>query len=372
MKRLLLFLLWLPLLLPAEGNQSTSGELERLNRQISELNGKIEACKQEKTTLLGQIYRLELQVESTSVGFNRTTLLLQETRSQIADKTAERQRLTDSIAHSRGQMRRVLRVLYKAGGEGTLRVLLNVRDFQQLFTNFHLIDRLLDADFDQIRQMKGAMAQLAQVERELLAKETRLATLRGDQQRQVAELRRVRGEKLQVIQRINRERQTFLQYLDELRDQAEQLDQIVHQHTLQGRPGDMGEARGQLRWPLRGEIVAQFGRKKSARFNTYVLHNGIEIRPSGDGEVRAVWDGEVIYSDYLQGYGNLLIVQHGRNYHTLYGRLESFLKHKGDKVARGEPIAVAGATGSTSGRSLYFEVRTNLKSEDPLKWLGKR
>ncbi len=369
----LLALLLCSLGILAEKPDTPPDELARLNRQIAEVNGKIEACKQQRMTLFNQIYRLELQAESAIVQQNRTQLLHQETRQQIASMNGEKKQLTESIASSREQMRRVLRVLYKAGGEGTLRALLNVRDFQQLFTNYHLISRLLDSDFDQIRQLKREMARLAQLTGELLARESRLTGLQKEQQRQIAELRQARSAKLLLIERVNRDRQSFLQWLDELQEQAGQLDRIVHQRTTPSTGGDLAAARGRLPWPLRGEIVTEFGRKKSSRFNTYVLHNGIEIRPASErAEVKAVWGGEIIYADYLQGYGNLLIVQHGRNYHTLYGRLESFLKQKGDKVGRGEEIAIAGSSGATDERVLYFEIRTNLKSEDPLKWLGKR
>ncbi|HEX7503201.1 MAG TPA: M23 family metallopeptidase, partial [Acidobacteriota bacterium] len=89
-------------------------------------------------------------------------------------------------------------------------------------------------------------------------------------------------------------------------------------------------------------------------------------------EIRAVGGGEIIFCDYFKGYGNLLIIQHAGNFHTLYGHCASFLKKLGDRVGTGEVIALAGNSGSLYGKALYFEIRQNLKPLDPLLWLGKR
>jgi septal ring factor EnvC (AmiA/AmiB activator) len=135
---------------------------------------------------------------------------------------------------------------------------------------------------------------------------------------------------------------------------------------------DLNLMRGKLAWPLGGKVISSFGKKKSARFNTYTMNNGIEIKPEQSDEVKAVGAGEVIFCDYFKGYGNLLIIQHAGNFHTLYGHCASFLKKLGDWVGTGEAIAVAGNSGSLYGKALYFEIRQNLKPLDPLLWLGKR
>jgi septal ring factor EnvC (AmiA/AmiB activator) len=87
--------------------------------------------------------------------------------------------------------------------------------------------------------------------------------------------------------------------------------------------------------------------------------------------IKAVYFGEVIYADYFMGgYGNLMIIEHAKNFHSLYGHCEKFLKKPGDKVKEGETIALVGDTGSIDGKSLHFEIRKNLKSQDPLNWLS--
>jgi septal ring factor EnvC (AmiA/AmiB activator) len=103
------------------------------------------------------------------------------------------------------------------------------------------------------------------------------------------------------------------------------------------------------------------------------MNNGIEIAPQKDGPtVQAIHPGKVIFADHFQGYGNLLIIDHGLNYYTLYGHCAEFLVNKGDLVRGEQPIAIAGDTGSLKGISLYFEIRFKARPLDPLQWLRRR
>ena len=103
------------------------------------------------------------------------------------------------------------------------------------------------------------------------------------------------------------------------------------------------------------------------------MNNGVEIAPGdGDLSVRSVHAGKVVFADHFQGYGNLLIVDHGQTYYSLYGHLAEFLVGKGDFVKTGQPIGVAGDTGSMVGVAVYFEIRYKTKPVDPLQWLSRR
>jgi septal ring factor EnvC (AmiA/AmiB activator) len=103
------------------------------------------------------------------------------------------------------------------------------------------------------------------------------------------------------------------------------------------------------------------------------MNNGIEIAPlKNDTTVRSVHAGKVAYADYFQGYGNLIIIDHGMTYYSLYGHCAEFLVNKGDWITAGQPIALAGDSGSLAGLSLYFEIRFKTKPLNPLQWLSRR
>ncbi len=120
-------------------------------------------------------------------------------------------------------------------------------------------------------------------------------------------------------------------------------------------------------------MITSFGLQKHPRFNTITFNNGIEIVPkNNDRTIKAIHAGKVVYADTFQGYGDLIIIDHGLNYFSLYGHCAECLVTKGDWVKEGQPIAIAGDTGSLKGICLYFEIRYKTKALDPLQWLRKR
>jgi septal ring factor EnvC (AmiA/AmiB activator) len=135
---------------------------------------------------------------------------------------------------------------------------------------------------------------------------------------------------------------------------------------------NLKQIKGRLDWPVKGNVISSFGKKRSTRFDTYIINNGIEIKPSSSDKVTAVYSGDIVFADYFKGYGNLIIIQHSRDLHSLYGHCEKIFKKRGESIGPGEVIATVGDTGSTLGKSLYFEIRNQLKPQNPLKWLRKK
>jgi murein hydrolase activator len=358
--------------LPAEDDK-----LPQINRRILEIEERLNTLKSERSTILNEIYKVELQAEIVVIEANKLDSQLREIEKKVAVKMAEKSLLEKRIEQSRDNIRRVLRIMYKTGSNGYAQILMSMKSIDQLFHSYRLMSLLIDQKLSEINTVKVDMNQLELVNRELQGKRNELLAVKDDRARKLGQLRILKTDKLHVIERIGRERGMHLQLLDELKNEAERLTSMIDQKSqaIPDQPGvDTALVRGKLAWPLRGIVISQFGKQKSHRFNTYTINNGIEIRPTQSDEIHVVFDGEVVFSDYYPGYGNLVIVQHSRSFHTLYGHCEKFLKQKGDRVARGDIVAVAGdsGAGANTGKSLYFEVRENLKAEDPLKWLGKR
>jgi septal ring factor EnvC (AmiA/AmiB activator) len=353
---------------------SSQDKLREINLKIEEIQARLLASKGDKASLLNDIYALELQAEAKVIELNRTALLTAEAQAQIARKRKEEARLEERVRRSRDNMRRILRVLHKMGELGYVKLFLNIRSLDQLFRNYRLIVSLMDDKVLEIREIRQGIARLQRLRAELQGQLGRLEGLRREKAGQLARLQGLKQEKLDMIGRINRQRDLNARLLEELKSESDNLTRILDQNTAPQAADavDLGPLRGRLAWPLAGSVISSFGRKKSAKFNTYTMNNGIEIKPDGSDEVRAVGGGEVIFCDYLKGYGKVIILQHAGGFHTLYGHCERFLKNPGERAATGEAIAVAGSTGSLYGKALYFEIRQGLKPLDPLLWLGKR
>jgi septal ring factor EnvC (AmiA/AmiB activator) len=130
--------------------------------------------------------------------------------------------------------------------------------------------------------------------------------------------------------------------------------------------GAFSSLRGKLRLPVRGELVGRFG---APRNDGPAGKSGVFIRAAEGQQVRSVAAGQVVYADWMRGFGNLLIVDHGEAYLSIYANNESLLKQTGDPVAAGEVIATVGASGGNEQSGLYFELRHLGKAFDPLRWV---
>ena len=222
------------------------------------------------------------------------------------------------------------------------------------------------------------MAELRSAEASLEAKRAESRRLLQESAQKKQELERQEAASRALIRQVRTNKKMFEQALDEQNERAEQLKNLMgklanQELVLPFRFVPFYEKKGKLPWPLPGKVVTRFGLERHRQFKTTVMNNGIEIAPADErSPVRAVHAGKVVYADSFQGYGNLVIIDHGMNYYSLYGHCAEFLVVQGDFVREEQPIASVGDTGSLSGRSLYLEIRYQTKPLDPLQWLRKR
>lgn len=353
---------------------SSQEKLHDINLKIQKIAAQLTAIKQEKTSILNDIYTLELETEGAVIELNKLNLLLDDTQDKIGHKQKEEAVLREKVTRSQENVRRILRVLYKMGELGYVKLFINIGNFNQLFRNYRLIVALMEDRIIEIKAIRQGITMLQKIKAELKIEFDQLSGLKSEKAAKLSRLNELKQNKLAIISKINRQRDFNARLLEELKNEEENLTDFLNQKTRPPAVGtvNFGLLRGKLAWPLLGNVISSFGKKKSSRFNTYTINNGIEIKPLQSDEIKAVQGGEIIFCDYFKGYGNLLIIQHPGNFHSLYGHCEKFLKKSGDHVGPGEAVALVGNSGSLYGKCLYFEIRQNLKPQDPLLWLSKR
>ncbi len=358
-------------LLPLQGKETNKKELDGLNREIEVIEKRIVSVTEEKTSILNEIYKVELQQKKAKVENNKLKLQLRTTKAEIGKKKVEKVSLEKKIAASRANIGKALRILYKMGEAAYIKFFVSVESFDSLFKNYRLFSVLLQYKAVEINQLKKSYLHLNRINKELENEHSRLTSLQKEQEEKIVRIEKLKRDKLEYLERVNSDRNSYLRLLDELQREAARLDKVFGSQFIKKRIKslDVKKLRGKLRWPLKGKVISSFGKKRSTKFDTYILNNGVEIKPSGTDEIQAIYDGEVVFNEYFKGYGNLIIIQHAKNFFSLYGHCEKILKEKGDIVYEGETISIAGNTGSTAGKSLYLEIRRDLKPEDPLKWL---
>ena len=182
------------------------------------------------------------------------------------------------------------------------------------------------------------------------------------------QLARTQTERKKLVSDLKKRHSASGQQLGQLDEQKLQLEAILSQLASRAEPAQpIAKAKGRLSWPVSGRVLYKYNERRP---ETRMRWQGILIAAEPGTRVNAVHDGTVIFSDWLRGYGQLAIVDHGDNYLTLYAHNQWLLKKEGERVLAGEALALSGQSGGQEKPGVYFEVRHNGTPQNPQNWLG--
>jgi septal ring factor EnvC (AmiA/AmiB activator) len=363
----------------AAGQQDVSEfekRLAKINEEIRVLRARIDEVKKEESDLLSRLASISLgkklvrqELAALSVQHEKVNTELAATRETIAG-------LKEKLNLEEQSIEKTLVTLYKYGRFDLLQFLLQAENMSAVFSESKHLTLLARRQEDVIASYLKTMADLRNAESNQARQKEEVAGLIAASGQKRRELEAQEAENKALVQEIRKNRQNYEQALEEQKDRAHQLQSLMDRLASQEIVlpflfVPFYEKKGKLPWPISGKVITQFGIEPY--LNTRTMNNGIEIAPPKDNTVvLAIHPGKVVYADYFQGYGNLLIIDHGMNYYSLYGHCDEFLVRKGDFVRAEQPIAMAGDIGSLKGVTLYLEIRYKSKPLDPLQWLKRR
>lgn len=327
---------------------------------------------QEKTILV-ELRRLEVERQMKVEELARIDRDMRQTRQKLEETTARASSLRQTVDVQRPDVEARLVQLYKFGGGGPLRLMLDVDDLRSVGRAYRAASALSRIDRDRVREHQRALESLDQQLRDLESRAKQLAQLQADATRARQALDRTVAARAALVESIDARRDLNAQLTGELQAAQQRLQTSVAQlETGRSAPDalPLAASRGTLPWPVRGTVARRFGQQSSGRFRAGVARNGIEISAGEGLVVRAVHEGTVAFAGQFTGYGNLVIVDHGDGAFTLYGYLESLRVARGDRV---DAQAELGASGRAPDGSpaLYFELRVDGRPVDPLQWLRR-
>jgi septal ring factor EnvC (AmiA/AmiB activator) len=381
--RLVVLFLLLPLLLTgrvfAQQDQSDLEQrLAKINDEVKALHEKISAEEKKEATLLSQLDRLSLSKRLTENELEARNLLMEKTSREIAVIQGNISDLRLKLQAGQRSVGKTLVTLYKYGRFDFLQFVLDAGNVSSLVAESRHLGLLAGYEQSAIAAHLRMLGELRAQEAALGAKRDDAARLVQESAQKKQELEAQEAASNALIQRIRDNKKTFEQALEEQKERAQHLQTLMsklasQELVLPFRFVPFYEMKGKLAWPLDGRVIARFGVERHHQFNTIVMNNGIEIAPTDKkAAIKALHAGKVVFADYFQGYGNLIILDHGLNYYTLYGHCAEFLVAKGDFVREDQPIASVGDSGSLKGPCLYLEIRYRAKPLDPLQWLRRR
>jgi septal ring factor EnvC (AmiA/AmiB activator) len=361
---------------PAASAAERQADLERLQKRIATLKGKLAEGEKKTATLTEELSQLELRLEIATREGELVAATRVEFASRLATVTAERAAASAAAAQSRQALLSRARLLHRFGRFGYFRVLLEARDLPAFMDSMERLDSLARRDGRLLKQHRDAEERLQTDllhEQALKAEIDRLYARSRQEEVHVASLK---VERERLLSRERTESQSRRREMSALTDKASRLERLLETLAKQsggdepvGPSGGIRPWKGVLDWPVKGTIVETFGRHRHPRFDTWTVSNGVALAVAQGTPVHAVYAGKAVYAQWLAEYGNLVILDHGDGMLSLYAWLQSVAVKPGEEVAVGAPIGAAGFGPGRDEPGVYFEVRDRQKATDPIAWL---
>lgn len=370
---------------------------------------KPEASKEALQELQSRIESLKKELDSTQEAHSEAADLLKQSERAISEanrklyeigrqqKTSrdtlqslrqEQSGLNQTIRDQQQLLGKQLYQRYLNGQQGYLQIVLTQHDPNTITRELHYYTYLARARAEQIESLRRNLDRVAALNEQTAATLEDIGNLKTEHEKQRRQLESDKQERKGVLQKLAKQIRMQRGEISKLRRDEKRLSDLVERlaRIVPAKPkrksqpalrknealptpsladGDFAALKGKLNLPVRGDIANRFG---TTREDSDISWKGLFIRAGEGNEVRSIAAGTVVFADWLRGFGNLLIVDHGDGFMSLYGNNQALLKQVGDEVRAGDGIASVGNSGGNAESGLYFEMRHRSKPFDPLGW----
>jgi len=310
-----------------------------------------------------KIKQRELKIYNWNLKINRKNI------SDLTKKITHREK--QIYLHQKNLGRR-LRTIYKEGDLFPVKVLFSSENFTDLLRRAKYLDSILAHDKFIFSNYEKELENFYNEKEASFQAKGRLLSYKNAATTKKKEIVREKDKKKQFLVKLSKEKVINKILRDELVKSSKKLNQLISRlenKIIHGEGLDIIDKKGRLLPPVKGKLLNKFGRVRDKKYNTYIVRNGVSILVRKGSPVRSVFNGKVLYTGTLEGYGNIIIIGHGKSYHSLYGHLDEFITSPGKTVRPGQIIGRSGDSGSVIGESLYFEMRYKGKPIEPTAWL---
>ena len=375
------------------GVEQKKEELQDLKGRIESLRREVAAGEESKSNAADQLREVESSISTVNRRLHELGIEIAELKAELARLDAQGQRLDRQGGAQQSQLARLLNRQFVSGDSDAMKLLLSGHDPNQAARDKYFLTQLSRAKAEMIQRLRAAaeekrqlaetvrerQAQLAGIERQQQENRAQLLSRKKQRQTQLAMIADRLKAQRREIGTLRRDEQRLTRLIDGLiriasakkpkSGGAANSRPAASPKLKSHDPGNVGGAfaklRGRLRLPVNGAVAGRFG---TPRPEGGALWKGLFIRAAEGAEVKAVAEGTVVFSDWLRGFGNLLVIDHGDDFLSVYGNNESLLAAVGAGVKNGQSVATVGNSGGNPESGLYFELRHRGLAFDPLKW----
>ena len=359
----------------ASADEQQEQELDNLKRSISSLEKTLEDRGKERNSLQSELKKVELEASKINSNMRRLRSKINKLEDQLKDLSSQERDLQLGIRGQSAAIVEQIAAAYKLGNQEPLKLLLNQEDPQKIARVFKYYDYFLLARSEKIKRYKKDVGELEAVIADIKNQKQRLTQSRAELESDKAKLARQAKKRKKTLSNLQSSLRTDKKKLSKLNKERGKLEELLDavkraaaELPLPSNYESFVSRKGQLSWPLKGRVAHGFGSRRSGELRW----EGWLIGAKAGDEVKAVHQGRVVFSNYLRGFGLLVIVDHSDGFLTLYAHNQELLKDIGDWVQSNEILSRAGDTGGLDKPALYFEIRKNGNPADPKSWLGKR
>lgn len=367
-----------------------------LDDQVQDLQGQIDSSRLEQENWQQVIEDVSAKLKQIQADLDAANARLQsiqtkqaEINAQIAQTQNEIVKMEAYLKTRQDVLNRRVRAIYMHGQLNYLEVILGANSFSDFANRVELLKRVIRSDYNlilEIQKQKAAIeakkAQLEEDKRQLdalaaEAEKTRqeIAKKKAEQQKVLDAAKSNKAAAAQMEQDLNAQLASVRNLIQQRLAAAEAARQAAQQQAASDDEGGCGsddnyvQGTGAMGWPCSGPITSPFGYRTHPIFGTTIFHAGIDIGVDYGTPIHAADSGVVVYSGWISGYGNAVIIDHGGGISTLYGHNQSLAVSEGQSVSKGSVIAYAGSTGNSTGPHCHFEVDVNGSPVNPMGYL---
>ena len=341
-------------------------EIENQTKILNKMGRNEHSNLKKKRVLDGQlkIKERELKIYNWNLKINKKNVIA------LTDKISQGEK---NIYLQQKNLGRRLRTIYKEGDLFSVKLLFSSEDFTDLLRRVKYLESIMAYDKTIFNKYENELADFYKKKEVLLQAKGKLNLFKNSATAKKKEIVKEKEKKKQFLVRLSKEKKRNKNLRAELVLSSKKLNQLISRLENKislGEGLDISDKKGNLVSPVKGTILNNFGRKRDKIYNTYIVQNGVSIRVRKGSPVRSVFNGKILYTGTLDGYGNIIIVGHGMNYHSLYGHLDEIISKTGKHVRSGQIIGRSGDSGSINGEALYFEMRYKGNPIEPTAWLS--
>ena len=349
-------------------------QLKTLRTEIENLQSDLERTRSTLSTEQKALKAADLEIQKSALELRELETTRQGHERELAQLNSERANYLGSLDKRRQVLASQIIAAYRLGRESRLKLVLNQDSPALLSRTLAYYDYFSRSQAEQISELREVIKTLDQMQSQMNVELSALDEVQKNQQTVINEMTGQRNQRQTVIVKLSSQIDTGETRLEEMQRDRQDLEALLERlsDVLADIPSDLGQQNGlvdlkvKMSLPVKGRVRHAFGQARTAG-----LHwQGWQIGADAGSEVKTIAYGRVAYSDWLRGYGLLMIIDHGDGFMSLYANNESLLREVGDWVDSGSGISTVGSS-PLNGDGLYFEIRKDGKAVDPAAWLKR-